>query len=440
MQAISTPSGELLALKLEDPGAASSSTKSSGTYLEARGVPYARARRFGRPYPVNFTDFGNPFVADTPAPAAPQFLRGKDGDIRQSVLMSEDCQNLTVSFPADYSAGEKLPVMVYLHGGSYVAGSGDGARYTPARLVLDERVVVVRVTFRLGLLGFLGGSPQRPANLGLLDVREALRWVATHISSFGGDPANVTVFGQSAGGDLATQLLLTEGVVSEGLVRRVISQSAPLDLVNHKESLAKHLLKKTASIADDAPASDFGAASWKNVFGNPLVSGFYPAMMPFGTQYGHYPLPSLEEADSAWRSVAGSVDLLVGANLREAAYFLPRLPSVRGVTEGLIRKGTRDLYQQPARDLIARHRSAGGVGTSYSLAVGHPLHYLYSAHCTELALLFDNPAWEGSKLLAGSSAYERAVQGAALRGIWAEFARSGAVREDLAETGRISFG
>lgn len=125
-----------------------------GAVIRARGIPYARAERFHYPEPVDLADFGDPFVADSPAPAAPQFLRGKDDDIRQSVLMSEDCQNLSVVFPADVEAGEELPVMVYFHGGSYVVGSGDGARYNPVRFVQDERVIVVTVTFRLGLLGF----------------------------------------------------------------------------------------------------------------------------------------------------------------------------------------------------------------------------------------------------------------------------------------------
>lgn len=62
--------------------------------------------------------------------------------------------------------GENLPVMVYFHGGSYAVGSGDGARYLPTRLVLDENVVVVSVTYRLGVLGFLSGSEERPARSG----------------------------------------------------------------------------------------------------------------------------------------------------------------------------------------------------------------------------------------------------------------------------------
>ncbi|MEX3610768.1 carboxylesterase family protein [Rothia sp. LK2588] len=430
-----------------------------GTVCEALGIPYARAVRFGYPAPVNLPDFGDPFIADTPAPAAPQHLRGASDDIRQSVLMSEECQNLSVIAPADAPASAReratggttaaptLPVMVYFHGGSYVVGSGDGARYNPERLVLDERVIVVRVTFRLGLLGFLGGSEERPANLGLLDAREALRWVKANIAAFGGDPDNITIFGQSAGGDLVTQLLLTEGVLDEGLVHRAICQSAPIEFVNRKQKLNAAMLKATAKIPADAPAEVFGTRAWKMVVQSPLHDGLYSAMMPFGTQYGHYPLPDLADVPAAWEAIAPRVQVLIGANLRESAYFVPDPARKLGrlgraahrVAEYLVHKGSTEMYIEPARRFMQRHRAAGGEGASYTLAVGHPLNHLYSAHCTELALLFDNPAWAGSKLRAGALPGEFQPQGVAFRGIWAGFARTGEIREDLAAVARISF-
>lgn len=416
-----------------------------GAVIRARGIPYARAERFHYPEPVDLADFGDPFVADSPAPAAPQFLRGKDDDIRQSVLMSEDCQNLSVVFPADVEAGEELPVMVYFHGGSYVVGSGDGARYNPVRFVQDERVIVVTVTFRLGLLGFLGGSKERPANLGLLDAREALRWIKHNISAFGGDSENITIFGQSAGGDLATQLLLAEGVVSEGLVHRAISQSAPLELVNRKQKLAAAMLKKTAKIPADASVEIFAERGWKMVMQGPHYDGMYSGMMPFGTLYGHYPLTAPDEVENAWKKVAPHVDVLIGANLRESAYFVPESPKCLGslgkaVIDYLINKGSREMYIEPAQRFVQRHRTAGGHGVHYLLQVGNPLNHLYSAHCTELGLLFENDSWEGDELLAGAYPLERATQGKALRAIWAEFARSGEVRVDLADRAKIKFG
>ena len=121
--------------------------------------------------------------------------------------------------------GERLPVMVWLHGGSYTSGSGDLAIFDPAVLVAETRVIVVSVTYRLGLFGYLSTSTGRPANLGLLDQIEAFRWVQRNIASFGGDPGRVTAFGQSAGGDAVAHLMATPDAAS--LFQRAIIQSAP---------------------------------------------------------------------------------------------------------------------------------------------------------------------------------------------------------------------
>ncbi|WP_237203806.1 carboxylesterase family protein [Rothia endophytica] len=411
----------------------------------ATGIPYARAARFGRPQPVALSDFGSPYPATSPSPAAPQKIRGAGADIRQSVLVSEDCQNLSVSFPPHAAQGENLPVMVYFHGGSYLVGSGDGARYLPTRLVLDENVVVVSVTYRLGVLGFLGGSEERPANLGLLDAIEALRWIKKNIAAFGGDASNITIFGQSAGGDLCTQLMISDGVAEEALFQRVICQSAPLDLVNHKQKLSAHLLRKTSRVTLETPAEQVGALGWKLVLANPLRFGLYPAMMPFGTQYGHFPLPKFGRQDDAWAAVAPQIEILVGHNHRESAYFLPKPPSALGkvarqVYEALVARGTQDIYRRPAEQFAHRHRAAGGKATTYLLRTGHPLNHLSGAHCTELGLLFANPAWQEDNLLAGLNSDELERQGVALRALWAEFARSGSLRQELAPQARIELG
>jgi para-nitrobenzyl esterase len=119
----------------------------------------------------------------------------------------EHCQRLSVTVPVERRAGEALPVMVWIHGGAYIIGAGDAPIHDPAQLVREHRVIVVTVTYRLGILGFLGSARGRPANLGLLDLIEALRWIGRNIAAFGGDPHNVTLFGHSAGGDAIAHLI-----------------------------------------------------------------------------------------------------------------------------------------------------------------------------------------------------------------------------------------
>lgn len=195
-----------------------------GDVLRARGIRYARAARFQRPIAEAPTDT---IDATRPAPGCPQppmdFLERALGVKRGELEFDEDCLRLSVTVPADATATDALPVMVMIHGGSYTSGAGDLAIYDPARLVSEQRVIVVNVTYRLGLLGYLGDGADRPANLGLLDQIEALRWVRTNISAFGGDAESVTVFGQSAGGDATAHLMIARG--TEGLFRRAIIQS-----------------------------------------------------------------------------------------------------------------------------------------------------------------------------------------------------------------------
>lgn len=145
------------------------------------------------------------------------------------VVGDEDCLFLNVYAPeAGVGVGPK-PVMVWLHGGAFTVGSG--ANYDPSRLARRQDRVVVTVNSRLGALGWLA-HPGFEAhgqgvggNFGLMDQQAALRWVQANIAAFGGDPSNVTLFGESSGAWSACHLLASPG--SHGLFRRVILQSGP---------------------------------------------------------------------------------------------------------------------------------------------------------------------------------------------------------------------
>lgn len=142
--------------------------------------------------------------------------------------MSEDCLNLNVWRPADVS--EPAPVMVWIHGGGLVNGSGTAALYDGAPLA-RKGMVVVTLNYRLGRFGFFDHpalAAERPVgepagNYGLMDVIAALKWVKANIASFGGDAGNVTIFGESAGGAIVTRMMTSPAAA--GLFERAIVQS-----------------------------------------------------------------------------------------------------------------------------------------------------------------------------------------------------------------------
>ncbi|MWA04916.1 carboxylesterase family protein [Actinomadura sp. LD22] len=164
-----------------------------------------------------------------PQPAAPwQGVRDatKEGSLCPQIgLGSEDCLVLNVYTPPE-AESKNLPVMVYLPGGAYVTGWGSG--YDPTPLVTKGKVIAVTVNYRLGPLGFmalpaLAGESGTTGNYGLLDQQAALRWVRDNIGAFGGDARNVTLFGESAGGNSVCMQLQSPGAA--GLFHKAISQS-----------------------------------------------------------------------------------------------------------------------------------------------------------------------------------------------------------------------
>jgi len=144
----------------------------------------------------------------------------------------EDCLTINVMRPATAHPGRLgLPVMVYIHGGGYSVGSSQDFTGRGERFVRSGRVVYVSFNYRLGALGYIDftryATPEHPfeSNLGLRDQVAALRWVRDNIRAFGGDPNNVTVFGESAGGNAVVTLMATPA--ADGLFARAIAQSSP---------------------------------------------------------------------------------------------------------------------------------------------------------------------------------------------------------------------
>ena len=396
---------------------------------QATGLPYASASRWGLPVPVPFS--GRDFDAREPSPVCPQVSFPLIDEVLDELegrpRTDENCLNLSVTVPTGTSSDAALPVLVWIHGGSYVTGGGDLPIYDPTALVVEQRLIVVSINYRLGLFGYLRHG-DAPGNLGLLDQRAALRWVHENIAVFGGDPQHVTVFGESAGGDSVAHLMIAEG--TRGLFRRAIVMSAPLGLMSRRDRMYVEMARQVQDLAPDASIDEVLAAT-DRLQRMSLRYGLR-AGMPFGPQYGIDPLPKERDLDDAWRS-AGSIDLLIGHTDREAALFVPprlgRLPLRPAVREQLVRRLTSRIYGTPARRFAQRHSAAGGHAGRYVLRSKPANGPLAGAHTTDLPLVFPGPAWDSIVRASGPAWHATFDEGRAMRTVLAEFARSGTLDE-----------
>ncbi|PNF36333.1 hypothetical protein B7P43_G00515 [Cryptotermes secundus] len=212
-------------------GSLNTSAWTSRAIYQFQGIPFAKPPvghlRFKPPEPadpwngtLDATKFGKKCPALTRSNQEQEF---KEWTSLLTPENTEDCLTLNVYTPKLFSnASLALPVMVYIHGGSFRLGSAQ--EYWPNYL-LEKDVVLVVPQYRLGPLGFLSLQTEDvPGNMGLMDQALALRWVRNYISFFGGDPDRVTIFGQSAGGAAVTLMQLSP-LVDENLFAKVIAQS-----------------------------------------------------------------------------------------------------------------------------------------------------------------------------------------------------------------------
>jgi para-nitrobenzyl esterase len=218
-----------------------------GAHSAFRGIPYASppvgALRFRAPEPVE--PWSGVRAAKAFGPSAPQGAVFAPGVVAEGPT-SEDCLYLNVYTPAP--DGKKRPVMFWVHGGAFTVGSAAAPLYDGAKLAERHDVVVVTINYRVGALGYLSLGEQGRAwgaadNRGQLDQIAALRWVRDNIERFGGDPGNVTLFGESAGGTAVCLLLVTPS--ARGLFQRAIAQSSVGSL---QLPTSEQLAPRTASL------------------------------------------------------------------------------------------------------------------------------------------------------------------------------------------------
>ncbi len=450
-----------------------------------KGIPYAAnpfgPDRFRPPRHAQAWDGVRDALDYGPTAPKPGYLPPFDAILAEPTIPGLDCLNLNVWSPDTGQAG--LPVMVWIHGGSFANGSGAVPTYNGRHFARDG-VVCVTINYRLGPHGFLYLG-EGTANLGLLDQVAALEWVQENIAAFGGDPANVTIFGESAGAySVATLLAMPRAA---GLFRRAIAQSGAGHHVLQPETarlIGQYLAEKLgveptpdglASVSFEriiAAQVELGnemlmrpdPARWREVFFNRML--FEPVI-------DSEILPALPIMAIA-ASASSDIDVIVGTNTEEwrfftvpngvidminddmlavaiAAYGLSPAETLAVYREALPGASAGDLHAAIVTDWffripairLAEARAAGkGATYMYEMAWRSPQFggRLGACHALELPFVFDNLDQEENRAMVGENAPQQLAD--AMHKAWVSFATRGDPgwpRYDLARRATMRF-
>lgn len=407
--------------------------------IRIKSIRYAHSERFKKPVAAE-ASLSSIIISPEKTPVCPQALsplveKMIGATPVESFEADESTQYLSITRPETISENEKLPVVVWIHGGSHEIGCGDLATSDPAEWVKEQQMIVVTVSYRLGLFGFLGGDENRPANLGLLDIIEALKWIKNNIADLGGDENNITLLGQSSGGDAIAHLMISEGV--EDLFQRVIIQSAPLGLRHKRQKMSAEFLKKTEALKDGTDVLKM-MDEYKVLVPSVIKYGL-KAAMPFGTQYGYFPLCTEEESVEMWKKNARKYDVLIGLNNDETAFYLKTSEALNKyfgkglglkIMDKTVEKTTALIYGNPAKQFAQNLAEAGGNVYLFRIHSKLKDNHIGAPHCIDLPLIFGNEeAWKSSGLLRDIPWNRIHENGKKLRALWAEFARTGKIAD-----------
>ncbi|EXG82653.1 carboxylesterase/lipase family protein [Cryptosporangium arvum] len=425
-----------------------------------RAIPYAAAPtgagRFGPPVP--HPGWSGVRDGTRPSPTAPQPVRNF-GRLDLAPYFGPGWvrgdEYLTVDVHTPAADAGRRPVVVFVHGGGFVTGSGRAALYD-GRAFARDGVVLVTLNYRLGVPGFLH-LDGAPANRGLLDVLAALGWVRDTVAAFGGDPANVTLVGQSAGATIVGALLATRE--AKGLFRRAIVQSGSGTGAFTPEQARRVTAAAAAALDVEPTVSAFGAVPDERfVDVLPALSGLdlrtgtatdpLVGLSPFSLVLDTQPADALADGPAA------DVDLVIGTNREEGhLYLVPQgrfetstdadvaalaarvgadAPAPEGSTPGERRSAVlgRALFGAGTARMTDAHARISG-GRTYAYSFGHRSGALGgrlgATHTVELPFVFDvadEPWLHGDTGLLGPGPAPAGLA-ARMHGAWVAFARTG---------------
>jgi para-nitrobenzyl esterase len=428
-----------------------------------RGVPYASPpvgqRRWARPEPP--VPWPGTRTATRPGPRCPQGVPppAAPGTVAEEPDpgTAEDCLTLAVTAPAGTGAGAGLPVLVWLHGGGFAAGAGSD--YDPRQLAVEGGLVVVTVNYRLGALGFLGlpGLADGGA-FGLLDQQEALRWVRRNIAAFGGDPANVTLAGESAGADsvcahltsptaaglFARAVLQSSGCTAANVLGTVVPWAGPALDTWKPLAMAEdggRLLAAAVGCPDPGPDPDATLSCLRD---RPAADLIAPTVAYWSPATGTPTVP-MRPSDAIAAGYAAPVPVLAGTTREEGVGFVadsfrsdPIEPAEFAGMVGWVAGGrtaeVAGAYPLAGRDPLVAWSE---VVTDRGFACPNLAAYrAFGSRAPTFAYEFAEPA--GAALHAGELPYlftltggqpdlddEQAALAERMRGSWASFARTG---------------
>jgi para-nitrobenzyl esterase len=437
--------------------------------LRFKGIPFAAppvgALRWRPPQPVE--PWRAVRDATTFGPMAPQVAGGLEAMLGATTMtQGEDCLYLNVTTPACDDAGR--PVMVWIHGGGFTTGAGSIPWYSGVRLAALDDVVVVSVNYRLGALGFLhlaglGEAFAGSGNVGLLDQVAALHWVRDNVAAFGGDPGNVTVFGESAGG-MSIGCLLGMPAAA-GLFRRALPQSGAcqaLQLPAEAEATATGVAAAAGVTVDDLPGLDLAALiEAQQAVAATRLGGFGGTagpLLPFSPVVDGVVLPR-HPLDAVAGGSAAGVDLLTGSTAEEFRLFTVMLEADPLAEEGLRRRVARIVGDDRADEVLDTYQAEHPGASNDDLAVAVATDWIFRApaerlleaqaphgttrsyrftwrssafggrlgacHALDVPFCFDLVDRPGSAFFLGAVTDGATRLAAGMRTAWASFARAG---------------